>query len=97
MVAAGGGTASPLWLQMQADIFNTEIEICTTPEQSCMGACLVAGRGTGIFSSIEEACARHVKYSEKTYSPNPENAELYAEQFLKYRKLYENNKELMHS
>ncbi len=97
LIAAGGGTASPLWLQMQADIFNTEIEICTTPEQSCMGACIVAGSGTGIFSSIEEACSRHVKYSEKTYSPNPVNAELYAEQFLKYRKLYENNKELMHT
>ena len=28
MISSGGGAASPVWLQIQADVFNREIQVC---------------------------------------------------------------------
>jgi xylulokinase len=94
MVASGGGAKSATWLQMQADIFNTEIHTVLGKEEACTGAAIVAGVGVGLYNSIEEGCSAAVKYSPKITVPNQENYGVYKEVFEKYKLLYSNNKSL---
>lgn len=54
LIASGGGARSKVWLQMQADIFESDIYICNLEEQATVGAALIAGLGTGIYSSADE-------------------------------------------
>ncbi len=94
IVASGGGARSETWLQMQADIFNTEIYTVLGKEEACTGAAIIAGVGVGVYESLEAACAAIIKYSPKITLPNHENVKIYNEVFEKYKLLYLNNKNL---
>lgn len=54
--ASGGGGKSPLWRQMQSDVFGTEITTINSSEGPALGVALLAGVGAGIYSSVTEAC-----------------------------------------
>ncbi len=54
--ASGGGGKSPLWRQMQADVFGTEIQTINSSEGGALGVALLAGVGTGVYKSVPEAC-----------------------------------------
>lgn len=95
IIASGGGASSPLWLQIQADIYEKEVLVCRVKEQACLGACILAGYGTGIFESIEEACRKHVIYDEKIYMPNPENQRVYRREYEIFQQLYGRTSDLM--
>lgn len=95
IVASGGGSHSSLWLQIQADILESKIKVCTVKEQACLGACIMAGIGAGFWNSAEEACKQLVTFDEKIYEPCHENFEIYRKMFDVYKKLYYNTKELM--
>jgi xylulokinase len=53
--ASGGGTRSQLWRQILADVLGAEIAVVGTEEGAAYGAALLAGVGTGWYSSVEEA------------------------------------------
>ena len=95
IIASGGGAASEIWLQIQADIFGKDVVACAEKEQACLGACLLAGASTGIFASLDEGCARFVKMREKVYHPIPEHQAVYEEGYRKFRELYQRTKDLM--
>lgn len=95
IIASGGGASSDEWLQIQADIFEKRVTVCEVGEQACLGACIMAGVGTGIFQSVEEACERFVSFRDKVYEPNRENVKIYRELYKKYGKLYKQNEALM--
>ena len=95
MISSGGGAASSVWLQIQADVFNREIQVCRVSEQACLGACLLAGVSVGIFKSLEEAARRFVTMEERTYRPDKERAAVYEAAFRKYRELYGRTKALL--
>lgn len=95
IIASGGGAASPLWLQIQADIFHKPVRVCTVKEQACLGACILAAVGTGIFTSLEEGCDRFVTMSNQVYEPNKDNFEIYEERYRTFRMLYQQTKSLM--
>ncbi|MEI6603521.1 MAG: xylulokinase [Clostridia bacterium] len=59
--ASGGGGKSPLWRQMQADVFGTEITTINSSEGPALGVALLAGVGTGVYSSVEQACDATIK------------------------------------
>lgn len=59
--ASGGGGKSKLWRQMQADVFGTEITTINSSEGGALGVALLAGVGTGIYSSVEQACDSVIK------------------------------------
>ncbi len=48
--ASGGGTASPLWRQVLADILDAEIATVSTTEGAAYGAALLAAVGGGWFT-----------------------------------------------
>jgi xylulokinase len=88
LIASGGGARSPLWLQMQADIFNIPLKTTVTEEQAGIGAAAAAGVGAGLFSSIDEACRALVKYHDKTYTPNTANHRIYEEYYQLFKDAY---------
>jgi len=85
--ASGGGGRSALWRQIQADIFNTEITTININEGSAFGAALLAGAGTGIYKSVEEACSQTIRITSRT-EPIKENVRVYEEYYQIYRSLY---------
>ena len=84
----GGATKSPLWNQMQADIYKVPVSILQTSETGCLGAAIYAGIGAGLFSSYEDAVEK-VVHVKKTYYPNPDNFEAYDKAYEKYKMAYE--------
>ena len=95
VIASGGGSHSDVWLQIQADVFNKKVKVCEVDEQACLGACILAGTGCGIFNSIEEAARRFVSFREKVYEPIPEHVGLYEKQYRVFRELYVANERFM--
>jgi xylulokinase len=53
--ASGGGTASPLWRQILADVLEAEVATVSTTEGAAYGTALLAAVGAGWFESVEAA------------------------------------------
>lgn len=94
IIAAGGGAKSPTWLQMQADIFGVPVRVVKTSEQVCLGAAMLAGVGTGVFHTYEQAAAAMVRYGDTVYEPETKNAAAYRDAYRRYGALYGANKGL---
>jgi len=84
--ASGGGTASPLWRQILADVLGTEIATVSTSEGAAYGAALLAAVGAGWFPSVEAATEALVS-ATPVAAPGPDAA-VYAEAHAVYRDLY---------
>jgi len=84
----GGGSVSPVWNQIKADITGKVICQTSTPDAACLGAAIVAGTGCGLFNTLNDAVDHMVEVTAR-YEPNPKNHELYLQQYKKYVQLYE--------
>ena len=93
--ASGGGSRSLLWRQIQADIYGKELVTLRTSEGSAFGAALLAGVGSGVFSSVEESARVAIQIRERL-APRPENVRIYNLQYPIYRNLYPPVQELAH-
>jgi len=83
----GGGSRSPLWRQIQADIFNLPVEMLAVEEASLLGAAAMGFVALGIYRDIGEAVGRMVKIVDVKY-PNPKNHNKYVKTYSFYKKLY---------
>lgn len=86
--AIGGGARSPLWRQMQADIFKQPIVRMRAEEGPAFGAALLAGVGAGVYQDVATAVTTAVATSD-TVEPNPATAGIYDELYDIYRGLYQ--------
>jgi xylulokinase len=82
----GSGARNPTWLQIIADVLNTQIYTVDSEEGAAFGAALLAATGAGVFSTVEEAC-RNTIHRMEGVKPG-ENASLYEELYGEYRRLY---------
>jgi xylulokinase len=87
VIARGGGARSPLWRQIQADIFNTEVTTVNVKEEAAYGAALLAGVGVGIYDNIGKACQETIHISSKE-TPNSKRVKVYEEYYKIYARLY---------
>ncbi len=85
--ASGGGGKSKLWRQIQADLFGRDISTVNSSEGPAFGAALLAGVGSGLYSSVEEACDATVKVVT-TQSYDQANHQAYGKYYSLYNKLY---------
>jgi xylulokinase len=83
----GGGARSPLWRQIQADVYGREVEIVAAEEGAAYGAAILAGTGAGGWSSVEQACDAIVKVA-KRIAPNPQDSATMQNAYRTYRKIY---------
>jgi xylulokinase len=83
----GGGARSDLWRQIQADVYEHEVEILTAEEGAAYGGALLAGVGAKFWGSVEEACDAVVSVQTRV-SPEPRSAGVIKKQYENYRRLY---------
>jgi len=93
--AAGGGTRSPLWMQIHADACQVPIYLTDEPEATALGTAVCAAYGAGLFGSLEEAAEKMVRVSREI-EPNKLWADTYDELFGRYVATYTQLKDLMH-
>lgn len=92
--AMGGSANSRIWTQIKADVTGCGIEVPASDTATTLGAAILAGVGTGVYQSFEEAAERTVSV-KKTYTPNAEMKAVYDSGYEIYRKLYPALEELM--
>jgi xylulokinase len=83
----GGGARGALWRQIQADIYDHEVEILAAEEGAAYGAALLAGVGVGAWSSVDEACEQAVRVAARV-KPDISAAALLNRRYSAYRALY---------
>ena len=84
---SGGGSVSPLWRQMQADIFDLPVyTMSAASEGGAYGAIMVAGVGAGLWKDLKEAAT--IIRAETETLPCPENQAAYNDTYEIYCKLY---------
>ena len=88
VIASGGSTRHPLWLQLQADIYNAAVYQTRTEEAAAFGAALLGGVAAGMFGSIDDACAATVRISDLVVQPDSGNVRLYDTLYRQYTELY---------
>lgn len=84
--ASGGGTVSPLWRQILADVLDTQIATLATSEGAASGAAMLAAVGAGWYPSVDAAVTALVK-ATPVAEPTAD-APRYAEAHAVYRRLY---------
>ncbi len=95
VVAIGGGAKSALWLQIQADIFNTRVVALKNEQGPGMGAAILAAVGLGWFESVQDAANTFTSF-DKTYEPNPASVAKYDEYYQIYKRIYTQTAALSH-
>lgn len=83
----GGGARSPLWRQIQADVYGHEVEIVEAEEGAAYGAAILAGVGANIWPSVDAACSAVVRVAARV-PPNPANVSKMNESYKAYRRVY---------
>ena len=81
----GGGARSPLWRQIQADVYNHPVEILEAEEGGAFGAALLAGTGVNAWPSVAAACEATIRPAATIHPPH---APAMAAAYDPYRKLY---------
>jgi xylulokinase len=82
--AAGGGSQSDAWVQLSADILGRPFARLQVHEAGALGAAILAGTGSGLFSSISSGVAAMVR-TEQHFEPDNQKARLYDERYASYR------------
>lgn len=90
----GGGSRSEAWVQLGADILGQPFVRPKVLEAGALGAAVIAGAGTGVFSSIEEGSRCMVSLA-RSFEPDPRRGAEYAERYARYLRLWPLLKELL--
>lgn len=83
----GGGARSPLWRQIQADVYGSEVQILAAEEGAAYGAAILAGVGAGIWSTVDQACEAVVRVAARV-RPDQKASSLMQRNYQTYRRIY---------
>jgi xylulokinase len=90
----GGGARSPLWRQIQADIYGQAVETVAVEEGAAYGAAILAGVGGKAWPTVDAACAAVVHVAVTT-TPNDQNSLVMNRAYSKYRRIYPSMKAIL--
>ncbi|MBQ9511861.1 MAG: autoinducer-2 kinase [Lachnospiraceae bacterium] len=82
VVFAGGASKSDLWCRILASVLGIPVRVPEVKEATALGCAMLAGLGAGIYTDINDAVDKCVRFS-KTYEPDMAD-------FKTYSALYEN-------
>ncbi len=85
--ASGGGSKSPLWRQIQADVFGQKVVTINAEEGPAYGVALLAAVGAGAFKDVEEACQATIRVVKQT-APNRKARSYHDAAFPLFQDLY---------
>ncbi|NHJ85065.1 MAG: xylulokinase [Asgard group archaeon] len=83
----GGASRSSTWNQIEADICGLPVSKGKIEEATALGAAILAGVGSGVYKTIQNASEEMVAIAERQ-EPKAENVKIYNKYFEVYRKLY---------
>ena len=83
----GGGARSELWRQIQADVYDHEVETVAAEEGAAYGVAILAGVAAGAWPSVEAACDEIIRPNQRV-KPDPAAAEIFYRQYRQYVALY---------
>jgi len=83
----GGGARSPLWRQVQADVYGSEVEILAAEEGAAYGAAILAGVGAGVWPTVDQACDAVVRVATRV-RPDQNASSLMQRNYQTYRRIY---------
>ncbi|MGO1833249.1 MAG: xylulokinase, partial [Actinomycetaceae bacterium] len=84
---AGGATKSPLWCQIQADVYGKSVSVLREGECAVLGAAILGAVGAGVYPTVEAGVAESVHVTQ-TYEPDRQNHERYTALWAVYRDAY---------
>lgn len=87
IIGVGGGYQNDRWTQIKADVMQTEIELPSIKEATALGAALLAGVGSGMFPTPEDAFHNTFRI-EKRFVPNFKYQKYYEEKYRIFQSLY---------
>jgi xylulokinase len=90
--ASGGGSRSPFWRQIQADVFEQKVVTINAEQGPAYGVALLAAVGGGEYKNVQEACAATIKVVQET-APNKKASATYNTMFPEYQQLYRSLKD----
>ena len=67
----GGAAKSDVWCRIKADMTGKRLVTLKNKETACLGSAILAGVGTGVFSSVEEA--KKMIDTVKSFEPSGED------------------------
>ncbi len=83
----GGGSRSPLWRTIFANVLGIPLELVKTEQGPGYGGAMLAMVGSGRFPSVQAAADALVEVAG-TVEPDPELTALYDAQYQKFRAIY---------
>jgi xylulokinase len=83
----GGGAKSPLWRQIQADVYGHEVELVEAEEGAAYGAAILAGVGARMWPSVDSACAAVVRVASRV-TPSERAVAGMNTSYAAYRRVY---------
>ncbi len=86
IIATGGGSKSPIWCQLPADITGLPVVIPAEKEAACLGCAIIGAVCDGVFADYQQAAEQCIRF-EKRFEPV--NAQRFEDKYKKYCALYE--------
>lgn len=93
IISVGGGVKNPVWLQMQADIFNVSIQTLEAEQGPGLGAGMMAAVALGWYEDLVQAAQNFVAY-QPAVEPIAGNVQAYQAIYQNYRKIYPATKDI---
>jgi xylulokinase len=90
--SVGGGTRSPLWNQIKADVLGLPIALPTTSVGAPFGGAVLTGMGLGWYPDPQASLRELVRITGR-YEPDPVRHAAYTELYAIYRRIYEHLKD----
>jgi ribulokinase len=94
IIASGGATHSPLFMQIYADVCGQPLQVTREPEASLLGSAVVAAVGAGLHPDLA-AAARQMVAIERQFTPDPQRHAEYAFFVRQYQDTYRQLRDLM--
>lgn len=83
----GGGSRSPMWVQLKADVLGSPVATMEEPEPGCLGAAMLAAVGAGLLPDTRTAQSAWCRLL-RVVEPDPRRMHAHAARFDRYRQLY---------
>lgn len=83
---SGGGTRSPYWPQMMADVLGVSVRLGNAEETGALGGVMAAAVGTGLYAN-EEAAVAAMTTQRAVLLPDPDRKSLHDRRFAAWKRL----------
>lgn len=83
----GGGSKSPLWKKIMANVLGIPLDIVATEQGPGYGGAILAMVATGQYPTVQAACDALVSVSD-TIEPDPALTALYEKRYQQFRQIY---------